>query len=139
EINYFSLTVDDTGNFIKTTGNQTDPGWREWNSEAIKNLIAQTQIMGGKFSVTIVSQRNTTMENILSSKQKQQTLIDSIINQVNTKHLDGVNIDFEYDGTPDEQYQQAFTEFSKTLSETIHKEKPQLTLSLSIMPLAIRE
>ena len=51
EINYFGLVVNNEGDFIKVVNNQTDPGFREWNSQTIKDLIAKTQIMGGKFSV----------------------------------------------------------------------------------------
>src|SRR5437868_10664476 len=40
EINYFALNIDQNGDFIKRSGNQTDPGWREWNNQTVKDLIA---------------------------------------------------------------------------------------------------
>lgn len=138
EINYFGLTVDENGDFIKVTNNETDPGFREWESETIKDLIAKTQIMGGKFSITIISQRNTTIEAILDDKDSQQKLIANIVDQVKSRNLNGVNIDFEYDGTPDKEYKDKFTRFSKKLKESLSKTSLDAKLALSIMPLAGR-
>src|SRR6185369_3202032 len=69
EINYFSLTITKDGTFDTITGNQTEPGWYQWNSQTIKDLIAKTQITGGKFTVTVATQRNTTIESLMSNKK----------------------------------------------------------------------
>lgn len=138
QVDYFGLVVDDNGEFVKVVNNETDPGWREWNSQTINDLIAKTQIMGADFSFTVVSQRNTTIENILDDEKVQEKLIANISDQIKSRKLDGVNIDFEYLGDVDQEYKDKFTEFSKRLSDTLRAESPKTKLAVSIMPRAGR-
>ncbi len=139
EINYFALTVDKDGQFIKVIRGETNPGWLGWNKEAVKDLITKSHIYGTRFSLTIQSQKNSVIENILDSKFAQETLIKNITEQVATRHLDGVIIDFEYTGKVSYDYKESFTDFSRSLASEIHKINPNTKLSLAIMPLAARE
>lgn len=139
EVNYFGLNIDGDGNIIKAVRGETDPGWREWNNPKILDLITKTQIMGGKFSITIISQNNDNIKHLLDNKKAQKKLINNILIEVKDKKLDGVNIDFEYLGEPDEEYRLKFTDFSKLLNESIDKEAPSTKLNLSIMPRAVRD
>jgi spore germination protein YaaH len=139
EVNYFTLFADDEGNIIKVVDGQTNPGWREWESQNIKDLIAKTQIMGGTFSVTLAVQNNDAIENILDDKNVQKKLIANILHEIETKKLNGVNIDFEYLGEPDDAYKQRFTEFSKSLRQELNKKSPKAKIYLSIMPRSARD
>jgi len=139
ELNYFGLVVDNDGQFLKVVNNQTDPGWYTWNSQIIKDLIAQAQIMGCDFSLSIVSQKNSIIRNILDNKDAQARLIANIIDQVKSRHLNGINIDFEYSGKADDKYRNEFTNFSKNLVTSLKKQDPNIQLSVSIMPLSARE
>ncbi|MDE2590104.1 MAG: hypothetical protein KGL95_10625, partial [Patescibacteria group bacterium] len=78
EIIYFSLTVDGDGNLVKIIGNETEPGWRWWQTDNIRDIIAKTQISGGKFSITISNLQNKTIEQFLSSTQAQDRLSNNI-------------------------------------------------------------
>lgn len=139
EINYFSLAVASDGNFIKVTGNQTDPGWLGWSSTPVKDLIAKTQITGGKFTVTIFTQKNKIIETLLANPKAQQSLIDNTLSEIKSRHLQGVVVDFEYDGHPDDATITAFTAFAKDLSSQLHLYNAQATLSITLPPLAGRE
>lgn len=138
EINYFSLYVNEDGNIIKVTDTKPELSWTNWQSEKVKDLIARTQILGGKFSVSIAAHKNKIIENILDSKKSQQNLVNNILAEITANHLDAINIDFEYLGTPDKIYQQKFTEFIKTLNTTIHEKSPQTKIYISIAPLSAR-
>ncbi len=139
EINYFALTIDANGNFQKVSGNQTEPGWRWWHSQTIKDLIAKTQVSGGKFTVTVTAQKNAVIEAFLSSTSAQNTFMANTIQELTTRHLNGITLDFEYNGTPDDSLIQQFTDFSNRLASTLHAKIPQATLSLTLLPLAGRE
>lgn len=139
EVNYFALNIDGSGNFIQITNNQTDPGWKAWNSSPVKDLIAKTQLSGDLFTLTIATTRNKVIESLLGNTQAQQTLITNILDQVASRRLNGITIDFEYDGKPDTIYIQAFTQFAKTLSSKLHEQSPHTTISLTLLPLAGRE
>lgn len=139
DIIFFSLTADENGHIVKVTNGETDPGWRWWNSQTVKNLIAKTQITGGKFSLTVAMQKNSTLEKFLDNPQAQQTLIDNLLKEIQEKHLNGINIDFEYAGTPDDGYREKFTEFNQMLTSQIHRQSPMTELSIDFFPLSIRK
>lgn len=138
EINYFSLSVNNEGKIKKVVDGQTDPGWREFQTETIKNLITKSQIYGTEFTVTVAALNNDLIETILDSEAARTTLIAEIVSLVKEYNLNGVNIDFEYAGTPDRLHQQTFSDWSKQLSTQLKKEAPGTSLSLSIMPLSAR-
>lgn len=139
EVIYFSLTADKDGQFVKVVNNETDPGWRWWNSQKVKDLIARVQISGGKFSLTVAMQKNKTLDKFLIDKAAQQTLINNLVNEVKSKHLDGINIDFEYDGTPEPILREKFVEFNQNLVTTFRQQSPKTVLSIDFFPLSIRK
>lgn len=136
EVNYFSLNVGTDGHLLKVTNGQTDPGWNGWIQQSTKDFITKSQIMGAKTTITIAAQDNATINAVLNSNTAQQNLISDILAQVSQRKLNGVNIDFEYTGTPANVYQQEFTYFSEKLASQLKNENPRATLALSIMPLS---
>lgn len=139
EINYFSLNVGSDGHLLKVVDGQTDPGWKAWQSEKLKNFLTKAQILGTDVTVTIAALDNDTIESVLESNDAQQNLIKDILEEVRTRNLQGINIDFEYFGEPDDDDRAAFTGFSKNLKTALAKESPNAHLSISIMPLAARQ
>jgi spore germination protein YaaH len=138
EINYFALYADNNGNIVKGTSAQPELSWYNWRSEKVKNLVAQTQILGGKFSLSIAVHKNKFIENILDNATAQQNLIDNIVSQATAYRLDAINIDFEYLGKPDKKYQQKFTKLIEELSNTLRSKSPQTKIYLSLAPLSAR-
>ena len=139
EVNYFGLTIDKDGHIIKHIGNETEPGFREWQTTSMKNFLTKARIMETKVSVTIIGHDNETIETLLDSRQSQQTLVQELIELINTNKLDGINIDIEYLGEADPAYREKFTEFSLYLSHQMEQKTPHSNLTLSIMPLAARD
>src|SRR5438477_13024035 len=56
EVNYFGLNLDKSGHLVTEVNGKTDPGWNGWNNQKVNDFIAESQIMGTNFSLTIVSQ-----------------------------------------------------------------------------------
>jgi spore germination protein YaaH len=139
EINYFSLNIGSDGHILQVVNNQNDPGWNGWIKQSTKDFITKSQILGAKVTVTIAAQDNQTIESVLNNNTAQQNLISDIIKQVTQRNLDGINIDFEYSGQPDNALVQEFTYFSTQLNAALKKQNPDATLSLSIMPLSARQ
>jgi len=139
EINYFSLSVGNDGHLVTVTNGQTDPGWNGWEQQSTKNFITESQIMGTKVTLTVAAQQNSLIESVLNSNTAQQNLISDIITQVTQRRLNGVNLDFEYSGTPDTIYQQDFSYFSKKLASQLKKQNPKSTLTLSILPFSTQQ
>lgn len=139
EIIYFSLSIDKDGNIIKVVNNETDPGWLKWQNSKIKDLIAKTQIMGGRFSLSVSMLKNSTLESFLNNKRAQDNLILEIKEQIAKNKLDGINLDFEYAGSPSADLKNKFTYFVKNFSANLKHEYPKIKLSIDVFPLAIRK
>lgn len=139
EINYFSLSVGSDGNFVTVVSNQTNPGWLWWQNDAVKNLLTKAKIYGDKVTFTVSAQNNDVITNVLQNKSAQQRLIQSIVTQLTERRMDGVIIDFEYDGKPDISLQQEFTSFALSLRQQLKQANPKATLSLTLLPLSARE
>ncbi len=139
EIIYFSLTLDSDGNFVKVVDSQTDPGWRWWNSSTLQDLIAKTQILKDKFSLSLAMQDNQTIETFLNTPSSWDNLIKNTENLVQTRHLDGINLDFEYSGKADSKLRDEFSLFAQHFVKSIKVKDPNLILSIDTYPLAVRE
>src|SRR5450759_508674 len=68
EVNFFSLTIGGDGHIVQTIGNQTEPGWRWWGTQQVKDLIAKTQISGAAFGLTLAMQNNSDIQAFLGNK-----------------------------------------------------------------------
>ena len=140
EVIFFSLTADEKGNIVKIVGNETDPGWRWWKSQTVKDLIAKTQIAGGKFSLAVAMQKNDTLENFLDNQAAQKNLISSLLEIVNENRLDGLNLDFEYAGElSDESYRGKFTQFAISLTSKFRSNSPDTELSIDLYPFSVQK
>lgn len=134
EVNFFSLNIDGKGNFVKVVKNETDPGWLVWNQQRVKDLITKTRISGGEFTVTIMASQNNIIDNLLKNQSAQDNLIRNIVSEVESRHLDGVTIDFEYQGNADSRLKTAFTAFTGRLSEELHKVSDEIDFELTLLP-----
>jgi spore germination protein len=138
EINYFGLFVNGDGDFVKVVNGETNPGKREWDSQEVLDLITKSHIYDTKFTLSVICQDNDDIESILDNDSAQQRLISNIVKEINSRNLDGINIDFEYLGSPDPQYKQKFTNFSKKLNSELKKQNPKPLLEISVMPRSAR-
>ncbi|MFI5267710.1 MAG: glycosyl hydrolase family 18 protein [Chloroflexota bacterium] len=138
EVIYFSLSVDQNGQLVKTVNGQQEPGWRWWSSAAVRNQIAKTQIAGDRFLLSVAMQNQKQVESFLSLGGAQQTLIDNLLDQVKSNRLDGLNLDVELDGKTTDQDRAAFTSFATKLAAAFHQQAPGAELSIDLPPLAAR-
>jgi spore germination protein len=139
DVIFFALTAGGDGQIVKSVNGQQEPGWRWWNSSAVRNQIAQTQIDGDKFLLAIAMQQPSDIESLLRNQQAQQGLIDNALDQVRANKLDGLNVDVELDGKASEEDRQAFTAFAQTLSSAFSRQLPEAELSIDLPPLAARD
>ncbi len=139
EVNFFSLTVGPDGHIVQVTGNQTEPGWRWWNTQQVKDLIPRVQTQGGDFGLTLAALNNSDIRSFLSSTSAQQNLISDTLDQIHARHLNSITLDFEYSGTPRAVYRRDFTAFAQRFAAALRQQASGTTLSLTLPPLAGRE
>lgn len=116
DVAYFSYSVD------VNTGGYTDI--HDWLTT---DLVTEAQAAGTKvhLAVTMFSGHGTLFENATSS----QNLIDNLIDMVQARDADGINIDFEK--VPSSQSEN-LTAFMIDLSTQFHAEIPDGTVSMAL-------
>ena len=115
-IAYFGLTYTAPGTF-----DNSDGGAAGWNSAALTNMVNQAHSSGDKVVVTVKSFDNGTIGSIVNNPTNGQAAIDSAVNAVVSRGLDGVNVDFEGN---DPNLQQPFVNWIAKLSNTLHTDRP---------------
>lgn len=139
EIIYFSLSVDKNGRIIRVINNETDPGWLNWKNQKIRDLVAKTQIMGGKFVVSIAMQKNNVIESFLKNSQAQKNLMNEVEQEIKKNRLDGINLDFEYSGSPEAKLRNQFTTFASDFTSKLRSVFPKIEITIDVYPLSIRK
>ncbi len=93
-ISYFSLSVNSDG-----TIDQTSSGWTGYSSQALVNLIDTAHKNGVRVVLTVSCLEQTTLEALTSSGTAPQTLANQLLPLLKAKSFDGVNFDFEGQGS----------------------------------------
>lgn len=139
EVDFFALTIGQDGHIARVVGNETEPGWRWWNGPQVADLIPKVQISGGSFGLTLQMLDDGAIQSFLSDPAAQQNLISDTLDQIRSRHLNGVTLDFEYTGTPHAVYRRDFTAFARRFSAALRRQASGVSLSLALLPLAGRD
>jgi spore germination protein YaaH len=106
----------------------------------VKDLIARTQISGGRFSLAVAMQKNETLEKFLDNQAAWNNLIINIMEIVKENRLDGINLDFEYAGElSDESYREKFTQFATAFTTEFRNSSPATELSIDLYPFSVQK
>lgn len=131
-VSFFGLEMDGGGNIVtRYDDGETDQGWEMWNSKSIDSAIRSLRSRNIKTQVTLKAFNAQNIEQLVSSDQAQRTFIANAVHMVNSKGLDGLNIDFEYVGTPPKGTDQNFTRLMANLNAELKRQVPDATLSVA--------
>lgn len=141
-ISLFGLSVDGKGNILTTiSDNQPDGGWIMWKDPKLDTFIKTAKNKGLKVYLTFKSFNNTDIENLVSSDSAQQNFISNALYYVNSKNLDGINLDFEYIGTPSDKVREGFARLVINLNAELKRQIPTgiLTIDTYIISGSVRD
>ena len=94
---YFSIDVNGNG-----TLDESGPGWNGFQSQDLANLITRAHAAGERVVLTITDFGQSSLDAITSSPTAPATLSATLIPLLQAKSLDGVNFDFEGEGSGDQ-------------------------------------
>lgn len=126
----FGMEVDSKGNIVTSANGKTEGGWSMWNDPRTSTAVRTLKSKRKKVVVTLKSFNNNNIEKLVLSDTAQKTFISNAIQMVNSKQLDGVNIDFEYIGTPNPKVRESFTRFTTNLYVQLKKQVPNAQLTI---------
>lgn len=132
QIAYFGLEVAADGSFIKTINDGSEePGFTHFNSEAFNKVQTKSKENNVKLLLTLRLMEADTIDKFLANSDSKENLITNTVRVLKENELNGINIDFEYVGTPSAATTKSFTKFAKELTEKVHTEVEGSTVSVS--------
>lgn len=138
---YFSLTSDDTGAWVKGYRENgiwyDDGGYVGFNSTRFTNMVSKAHAKGVKVVLLVKNFDPYSIRQIVNNTNSAgDRLINNIVRTVESKGLDGVNIDFEYiprkdkpNDTVTDNLRAAFASFHDRLADRMHAEFPKSLVS----------
>jgi spore germination protein YaaH len=129
---YFGLEVGPDGEIIKQDNNGTAAAWQIWQSDPkLISFMRKLKSQRIKTLLTFKAFSNDNIEKLVQSPQASKTFIDNVLYQMSSKALDGVNLDFEYVGTPPDGVKDKFSILISDLNKQMKRQYPKSTLTLA--------
>ncbi len=130
-VSLFGVETDGDGNIITTRDQDiVDGGWAMWNNPKLNDFIIRAKKKQITLALTIKAFNNTNIERLVDSDTAQKQFISNALYLINSKNLDGINLDFEYVGTPAPQTRHAFTRLVMNLRAEMKRQAPNSTLTI---------
>jgi spore germination protein YaaH len=121
-LDYFSVGINSNG-----TLDESGAGWNGYESQALSTLITKAHAAGIRVVLTVNDFDQHSLDALTSSPAAAATLANTLIAAVQTKNLDGVNLDLEGSGNAD---QAGLTRLVTTVSNTLHQVDPHWQVTM---------
>lgn len=114
---YFGVDIAASGEFnLYEAEGQLEPGINKMNSNEFSKLHRQLKLSGKKSIILVKAFTQEQISGLVNNPKSTTKAIDNIVNLVIEKQFDGVNIDFEYVGTPDQKTIDNYSKFMYSLN-----------------------
>ncbi len=121
-IAYFSIGVNPNG-----TLDESGSGWDGYQSQDLANLVTRAHAAGVRVVLTVNCFDQSALDQLTSSPTAPATLSTALLQAVEAKNLDGVNLDFEGEGSSD---QVGLTNLVTKVSNALHGANPHYQVTM---------
>jgi Glycosyl hydrolases family 18 len=121
-VDYFGLNVNDDGS-IQTSGS----AWNDFLSQDFIDVIDRAHAAGDRVVLSITDFDQSSLDQLAASATAPSQLAQSILFLLKSRDLDGVNLDFEGQGTAD---QGGITNLVKAVSQTLKGANPDYQVTM---------
>ena len=128
----FGVGLEPDGSFQTREADYTEPGWNALNKTTTNDIIRKSHRAGGKVILTLRAFDADLIDSIIYSDKAIQTLVDQSISFLDSKNLDGINIDFEYSGSTNQATKDRFTSFVSTYTTALKQHNSAWQISTSV-------
>ncbi len=119
---YFSIGVNGDGSL-----QESGPGWNGYQSQELADLITRAHGAGDRVVLTVNCFDQHALDQLTSSPTAAGTLSTALLGAIGAKNLDGVNLDFEGQGSAD---QAGLTRLVTQVSSAIHGADPHYQVTM---------
>jgi hypothetical protein len=120
---YFSVDANADGSL-----DQSGPGWNGYQSQDLVDLVNRSHAAGDRVVLTVTCFDQHSLDEITSDPTAPARLSAALIGAVEAKNLDGVNFDFEGEGSGD---QVGLTNLITKVSAALHATDPHWQVSMA--------
>lgn len=131
---YFSIPVQADGSL-----DRFDPGYQTFISKKATKLFKEAHADKTQVVLTVTQMDNGTILSLLDNPEAQTQAISEIVNTVQRRGIDGINVDLEYNGDPGEGYRAKFTAFVRNLTQSMHRVNPHSQVTVSVYAASVKE
>ena len=119
---YFSIGVNANG-----TLDESGSGWDGYQSADLAALITRAHAAGDRVVLTVNDFDQGSLDALTSSPTAPATLSAALLSAIEAKNMDGVNLDFEGDGSAD---QVGLTRLVTAVSAAVHGANPHYQVTM---------
>ena len=119
---YFGMDVNGNGTLA-----QQGPGWVGYQSQALADLVTRAHAAGDRVVLTVTCFDQSALNQLAGDAGAGGRLGAALVQLVEAKNLDGVNVDFEGKGAKD---QLGLDRLIAGLSDTLHQANPHWQLTM---------
>jgi hypothetical protein len=120
---YFSVDANADGSL-----NETGSGWNGYESQDLVNLVNRSHAAGDRVVLTVTCFSQSSLDAITSDPSAPARLSAALIAAVSAKNLDGVNFDFEGQGSADRN---GLTSLITQVSAALHAANPHWQVTMA--------
>ncbi|MBI4036847.1 glycoside hydrolase family 18 protein [Candidatus Daviesbacteria bacterium] len=131
---YFGVSVEGNGDL-----NKYDPGYQAFQSREATNLFRKAHQHGTRVVLTLTQMNNMPILDLMDNPASQTNLISQAISEVQGRGIDGINVDFEYQGDPGQDYRDKFSEFVRQLTNQMHQANPNSKVTVSVYAASVKD
>ena len=121
-VDYFAVGINPDGSLDTSSA-----GAQGYQSQNFVDLVDRAHAAGERVVVTLDDYSQSSLDQLAASTSAPQTLANSVLFLVKARHLDGVNLDLEGQGSGD---QSAITNLVKVVSQTLKAANPDYQLTM---------
>jgi hypothetical protein len=119
---YFSVGVNPNG-----TLDETGSGWAGYQSQSLVDLISRAHAAGDRVVLAVDDFGQSSLDELTSLPTAPATLGSALVQAIEAKDLDGVNLDFEGEGSAD---QVGLTNLVRQVSAMVHDANPHYQVTM---------
>ena len=132
DLAYFGIELNPDGTTKKlATPQAEEPGWTKLKTGLYPTLKNQTDNKL-RHHLVIRAMNNNTIESILATTSNQQTAVTEILQLISQYKFAGINLDFEYHGTPSPTTINQFTQFTALVRQQLNTNYPNTLLTVDV-------
>lgn len=131
---YFGIDVFGDGNL-----DTFNTGYEVFQSDKATEIFKKAHRHGSRVVLTLTQMDNFEIETLLDNPEGQEMAIKEAVLLVKKRGIDGINVDFEYNGDPGQDYRNKFTSFVSTLTQKMHSEVSSSKVTVSVYAASVKD